>query len=344
MNNYYNDGGIIFFVVHLNTDFSKKIIYYVCLNKLLLKLYIDSCNSKKQSSISIEFKKMPNSYDEITDIFTNFSIHLNQQLPEKQTTNLNNSSVQFRCFYKGQVYKEDPVKYFLSTPTTIYAIEPIFGTKVAFAFAILKNFSQQCNSSVYIGKTKFYDKFETSESADQIIMKFGKGFIIEGDNKTQTISISYTMNGTLTEVIQDLSFFIEFIKKKSITFKKKKQEFPVDTIDGIQDKYNELVESYEYYKTIKQLFERLEFYEDINIDNIKESDYKKINLLIDCIYNKIPFNHKEEQIKTKVLKICNKKIAVLIVPITKKLVFIQISMILALELNYGKMNAQKKKL
>lgn len=317
LNNYYNDGGIVFFVVYLSPDFYKNIVYYSCLNRLVLKLYIDTCKNKKHNSISIELKKLPNNIDEISDIFTNFSLHLDQKLPEKKLPNLFDSSIQFSCSYKGTVFKDDPIKYFLTTPTTIYAIEPLFGTKVAVAMGLLQSFSKQCNSPVYIGNKKFFDKFESIETADKVCMKFGRGISIEGNNSTQSITINYSMKGTLTEVIQDLCFFKEFIENKSITINNQKQDFPVDTISDIKNKYDELVDTLNYYKTVKELFEKLEIHKEINIEDVTPADYEKLNSLIDSLVYNLSFKRSEKTIVSDIITICNNKIAILIAPISK---------------------------
>lgn len=66
---YRNDGGVLYFVVHIDVDKNKK-IYYAALQPFLINQYLRIAQSKKP--ISINLKELPDRPNDFENIVINF--------------------------------------------------------------------------------------------------------------------------------------------------------------------------------------------------------------------------------------------------------------------------------
>lgn len=77
LKDYLDDGGVMFFVVHISDDGTRKQIYYAALLPIKLRLILSNIGT--QTKKSIELKKFPDSNEDKTTILINFFSNMQKQ-------------------------------------------------------------------------------------------------------------------------------------------------------------------------------------------------------------------------------------------------------------------------
>ena len=85
LENYLNDGGVVFFVVYISKDGRDTKIYYSCLLPVKIRNILDR-NIKKNKKLIIEFNSFPEDNAEKVSLFLNFYDHMKKQTSFAKTT------------------------------------------------------------------------------------------------------------------------------------------------------------------------------------------------------------------------------------------------------------------
>ena len=78
LENYLNDGGVVFFVVYISKDGRNTKIYYSCLLPVKIRNILDR-NIKKNKKLRIEFNSFPEDNERKVSLFLNFYDHMKKQ-------------------------------------------------------------------------------------------------------------------------------------------------------------------------------------------------------------------------------------------------------------------------
>lgn len=324
LQNYYNDGGAIFFVVYIK-DYDNYKIYYETLTKIKLHGYLRICEKNNYASISITLTELPRqNLDEVTDVFTNFSKDYNQNLPKKDYTLeeiLNNGIKEYKQFkvsYHGIAYKNNPMSYFMTHPTTIYVESEGDGPDIAVAVGQLASIGQKQNLPVYIGDTKYYEKFQTEETVSEGKMYFGKSFIITFDKNNRQINFHWQIKGNLTQRITDTTFLLSFFHSSEFSIDGQKMTFPIPEGKVTKKDIEYYEQNLRFLKAVKDILDFFGVRKELDYDSVTAKDEETLLFLIDQVFNKKKYkNEQKEAIVLQAVKVANISFLIEIVKVSE---------------------------
>ena len=324
LENYFKDGGIIYFVV-LMQDYDNFQIYYDNLTTVKIRRYLNSMGDKK--SISIPFRIFPKeNIEEFTDIFFNFSLDMHKK-PSEKYLSLNDlykkPPVGFDTIsvhYRGIQYK-DPKDYFLTHDVVLYANHSDTATSFPVEYIRFTEFGETYNSPVVIDNVEYYPCFRLSQSKEGMKVILGKSISFLHLKNSGNVIFNLKFKGTLSERIKDTEFILALFKFKyySVTGNK---PHTFSFGDGIEDfnftkniAYHE--KSLNHLKELEKVFEILKIKEDLNMDNMSDKDDEYLNLLVSSILYKesvdlVISNKTATGLVHVRIKICNLSISLLI--------------------------------
>ena len=221
---YRNDGGVLYFVVHIDVDKNKK-IYYAALQPFLINQYLRIAQSKKL--ISINLKELPDRPNDFENIVINFIEESQKQSILKTGKNwtieeveklLGRDNMRMNCHFTCIGYdRNDPFSYLKNNELYLHIQNPD-GT-LSFPVQHLEGAESvitERSINVYSNGRKYYDLVQVERHKDETLtFYFGKSFkyICERDKHT----LKYALTGNLDERLQDLRFIIDVFDTKCLT-------------------------------------------------------------------------------------------------------------------------------
>lgn len=276
---FLKDGGAIFFVSEIYDDFDSRVFYCILLPIDINAILKDKMN---QETVTLKLSRLPAEEIEVADIFLNFIYDKIAQLStaDKEKVNmqdwlnsghkLNDISISYSSFDKNIV---NPFQ--LMTKHSMYVYQNIdqFNIKIPIdkAEKLIVNYNDLDKIE---SKTFIYDKVSTKWEDGNANYSFGKTLILH--LSTTSIELVTKLNGSLNEVIRDLSFLIEIIEYRY--FKINQNTVSINDLDVSY--VNSVRNLFDQYTAIKSALDFLGVDDDLNIQDVVESELWKIDLLI----------------------------------------------------------------
>ena len=220
---YRNDGGVLYFVVHIDVDKNKK-IYYAALQPFLINQYLRIAQSRKP--ISINLKELPDRPNDFENSVINFIEESQKQSILKTGKNwtieeveklLGRDNMRMNCHFTCIGYdRNDPFSYLKNNELYLHIQNPD-GT-LSFPVQHLEGAESvitERSINVYSNGRKYYDLVQVERHKDETLtFYFGKSFkyICERDKQT----LKYALTGNLDERLQDLRFIIDVFDTKCL--------------------------------------------------------------------------------------------------------------------------------
>ncbi len=294
MNNYLNDGGVIFFVVYLTADGDKVKIYFETLSPIKLKNYL--AEAKGQFSKSITLRTWTDDKKRKETIFLNFHLDCNKQISfsnenisleklekEGYLTSLNISVTGY-----GNT-KSDIIKAFLENEVYIYANVKGYKTPVPIDLVpcyLQAKEVQKC--VVSINDKKYYDSITRIHTKGKVDIKIGASLTIEIIENNCRSKIKYKSAPMLSDRIRDTEFIIDVIQAENFMLDSTNINFQPQGTDFERFNIEEQTESLEFCRKVQRLFQILNIQIDLNLEELTEQEFQELNKLIFAIVDKRP--------------------------------------------------------
>lgn len=301
---YRNDGGVIYFVVYIAADKSKK-IYYAALLPFLINQYLKVVHSNK--TIAVNLKELSDEPNDFENLVINFVQESQKQSISRTGKNwtieeveslLGKDNMRMNCQFTCIGYdKKDPFSYLKNNELYLH-VQNADGT-ISFPVEHLENVEAVVTErSIEIstnGKT-YYNVIKVERHRDETVtLLFGKSFKFIWGKEKQTLK--YTLLGNLDERILDLQFIINVFETKCISFNgvelplnPTKREIDNFDIEGAKG-------TLKYYELIKEMLNILHVAVPLDMDKLTEKQENNVKMLINTIvYKKCASFQEKDQI------------------------------------------------
>ena len=287
LKNYYNDGGVIFFVVLIQKDtFAKKIFYADLLPVKLKPLLSDK---KKQT---IEFKKFPSENKQKQAIFRNFDNNSKKQasftksdsfLPLKvlKTQADNIEKITTTLFEASDDDRKDPIQMLFKSELYFYANlkESNIPQPLDTPLSVFQT-HEQIPVPIFVGGIQFYSDFSRIRSRSDTVVKIGKSLTMDFEKG----KIDFKLADNLRDAVVDLDFFIQIILSES--FQIDNMQIPLNSDDFKSFNVPQEQIFLSNLKNILQVLDYLNIKDDINISELTDKDKKNLAELIVAFVDK----------------------------------------------------------
>ena len=315
LNNYLNDGGVMFFVVCVS-NYDNYRIYYETLSPLKLIRYIK--NMEDRNSISISLKTFPkDNIEEFTDIFLNFSDDINKQASEKilsindfmKNRPLGYDSFNVQC--RSIKYKH-AIDFFLENEVTVYIKHSDTEISTPIDQIRFKTFDQDVSFPILIEYKKYYSNYKLSYSIEGTKLLIGNSTSILYPKEEKKAIFNFKVQGTLSQRIDDTKFYLGLLNKKYFTISGEKSynvDIPFDETESVKqiEYFNKYLE---YLLELEKTLSILKIKNELDFKDFTKKDEEHINIIISSIlYNEpqdLIFDKEiEEDAIFQSIKICN---------------------------------------
>ena len=290
---YQKESGAIYFYVYMGEHESQ--IYYSMLLPYDLKRILKNSAGKKK--IKIELERFPeNDINEMTNIFMAFISNKHKQsevifdeiytLEELEDRGVAIESVGFE--FTGIGFDKRNFDKFLTTHS-FYLYAKTKGIKKYIPIEKAANITlfQDVDAQISIGGITYYTKLTLNSRQGKRTIQFGASFEFDIP-ETPPATLEVHITGKLKQRITDIEFMIALnsIKKLSLNG----VEFVFEEFNISDQELIMLKQTLAKLKIIKETLDELGVQCELDIDNISESDERKINVLVKAIKEKEPIS------------------------------------------------------
>lgn len=300
---YMMNGGTMFFVVYLDQDNGNPLqVYYTD----LLPIKIKELLKVRKGTYSVKFRKFPSDKLKKTELLLNFYEDARKQasFAGKDIPTIDDLAKQgvlesLTFSYMGLGDYDDHSafpKMLDGNPMTVYAnvkggTAPI---PVEYHECVTHiTMSNENDIPVTVNGKPYYAKFKTITTAESIEHCIGSSVKVLIPNtgkrdEPMPLSVKIKLKGTLSERIAAIEFIIAMIEHGSFNIGRAEipSKFPKEELERIR--ICNLPEILNGYKRAKAVLDSLNVKKDLHVDECTEEDYKKLNLLIGTIGDKLP--------------------------------------------------------
>lgn len=286
LHNYYRDQGVIYIIVLLKEKldgFFEKQCYYCSLDYYELKKQIKK--GEGQKSITLEFKKFPQSVDLIEELFLNFHDAIHSQsnirnvevLPSiTELIEANGGTFNFSVMVRPGESILDK-----ATSSEIYLYTDTPNGKLPFKEGKCKLVITETEENVVsVDKRVFYTNIKREHSEGKNIVLIGDSFRLSYDGSS--ISFSYHQTNSLRQRVVDTEFLLAVQETGHFSINKCEIKLSVTHSNDI----DRIKKSLSFLEKAVKLLDVLNIKEDINLDNIQKKDLDWIKTLYCCIVEK----------------------------------------------------------
>lgn len=295
LRNFLNDGGAIYFVVHMDNNGEKTKIYFKQFLPFSLRNILDDL-PPDQKTKSIQFKEFPNNHPEKEYIFRNFLKHKDKQASITKKKPLTEEELKEKGLFNGCVFgfivpkscSEDPFKYAFKNENFLYATTPLSDVPLKCVDNIKKMAFHYENAPVCIGNKVYFNCYDSVRYIDHTDICLGKNIVLSGKQNSAELNFEAFETGTYKEQINDCEFLLDFFSHNELNLggdikKFEKHEVEKKSIDIVKRKLKELYKLREALKTLglKEKF-------DINLDEMNHDDSIQLYFLVKGLIDKKP--------------------------------------------------------
>jgi len=292
LKNYLNDGGVIFFVVHMK-DFDDFKIYYNSLLPFDLRKIISQAEGQATKRIKLE--QFPSKYrDGMMRILIGFLQDKKKQgtlLPNiRSMEDLKKSNMEIEQFTFsvpriGSESEEELFENMLNSEQFIYAKPK--GIEASFAIDKIhfETITQKMDVPIVVNGETVYTGFSVVRSLGGTkTIELGEGVTIQlsGHNA----KFNFEFNGTLHDQISEITLILALIEKQQVligtyVMEGGNYDFRGHTLEELKERLSEL-------KKIDQTLKLLHIKKDLNLGKLTNDELNLLNSLIGGIYYKKP--------------------------------------------------------
>ena len=311
LNNYYRDGGCVFFLISVNTSDSSANMFYSPLHVFDLKKILDRAGQQKY--ITIKLNPFPQDEpNEMASIFMSFVENSRKQmsfigreivsLEQLENGGIEIESLSFNT--SGVDFSIDNIGAFISTHDFYLYAKPK-GLNIDIPVEKVSNaiVSKTVLGKVFVKDTEYYPSYNVLYEKGDSTIRVGKGISISLDQANNKVSMNFKPIGTLSDFIQDVSCFSDMLESQEITLNGIRLRFNgIGTVD-----INKYKDGLHYFKDVKRMLDLLGVTEELQCENLSEKDDINIRNFVNAVlYNRrIGFPDAKDNVIHGPIKISN---------------------------------------
>ncbi|GAE92947.1 hypothetical protein JCM21714_1976 [Gracilibacillus boraciitolerans JCM 21714] len=283
LDNYFRNGGILFFLVEI-VSASKTQIYYLDLLPIDLKKIIKDMGTKK--TITQSLKRLDISSDSLEMLCRYFILHSEKQplslLIDKEFAF---DSYKIKFFTPSQYDVQD---FLLEHGTYAYRHIDDLGIDIPLYKIKIKNIEEETDLWIGIDSVKWYTEVKREISKEYVKLKFGSSLEVI-INKTangsmdrqQPLKINFNEKGTISDRIKDSKFMLQMIKENSLNI-----NGSIIELNKFEDtsRLKNLPNYISNLEDIIETFRKLNILFDDDIDDFSGEELKTLNALVNIFY------------------------------------------------------------
>ena len=311
INNFYRDGGCVFFLISVDTSVSTAKIFYASLHVFDLKKILDGAGNQKTTTIKLE--RFPqDDPNEMASIFMSFVENSRKQtsfigkeiasLEQLEKKGIEIESLSFNT--SGVGLNIDNIGTFISTHDFFLYAKPK-GLDVDIPVEKIRNaiVSKPVHGKVLVRDTEYFPSYAVLYEKGEPILRVGKGISISLVQQNRKVTVDFKPTGTLSEFIQDASCFIDMMESREISLNGAWLPFTgMCGVDLCKYRYN-----LRYYKEVKKMLDLLGVTEELQCEGLTYKDEINIRNVVNAIlYNRrIGFPDTKDSVIHGPIKIAN---------------------------------------
>ena len=294
LENYLNDGGVIFFVVLIGNNGLDTKIYYSCRLPVKLRSILD--NNIKKKKRSIELKPFPDDNLKKVSVLLNFYDHR-----QKQTSFVNSELQSLDELDKQGVLEGislSVTNYGCSKTDTynqlfrddVYMYANIRGSAVLQPLMEIPmdlNIEETIEAEVSVNGVVYYSQFQIIRSKDKVILAIGESFTISKSEEKSVFTIKFEQTPILKNQVIDLEFILALHEYKQ--FEIGGHILPINFEKLInEENVGKLQQNLEYCHNLMRVLGIFKLDTEIDMNNLSEKDYHTNDQMIKGLLNNEP--------------------------------------------------------
>ena len=310
LNNYYKDGGCVFFLISVDLSSGNSRIFY----KTLLVVDLDKIikGAGKQKTSTIHLNLFPTEANEISSIFMGFTDNVHKQMgfigkdiPTFESLEASGAEITSLTFTASGIgLTLDEIPRFLSTHD-FYLYAKVKGLDVDVPIDKVTNaiISKPVDGEVRIKDRCFFPAYRVVYENGNPLIRIGKGISVALKEDEKRITVHTDRPDALSDFILEADFFIELVEQGELTLNGVTIPLNGASLPDLQERKKKL----EYCKDVKKMLDYLGVTEELLLNDLSENDEKNLrNFTGAVLYNrKIGFPNMEQEQFYCAFKIAN---------------------------------------
>ncbi len=310
LNNYYKDGGCVFFLISVDLSSGNSRIFY----KTLLVVDLDKIikGAGKQETSTIHLNLFPTEANEISSIFMEFTDNVHKQMgfigkdiPTFESLEANGAEITSLTFTASGIgLTLDEIPKFLSTHD-FYLYAKVKGLDVDVPIDKVTNaiVSKPVDGEVRVRERCFFPAYRVVYENGKPLIRIGKGISVALKAEDNRITVHTDRPDTLSDFIIEADFFVELVEQGELTLNGVTIPLNGASLADLQERKKTL----EYCKDVKKMLDYLGVTEELLLNDLSENDEKNLrNFTGAVLYNrKIGFPNMEHDQFYGAFKIAN---------------------------------------
>lgn len=285
LKNYLHNGGVLYFVVHINSSTQKRQIYYVDLTPVQIRIILRE--AKNQITKNIEMSEFPS--DSIHKQLIVKSCYDNCQrqasfsdaeLPSLESLEKSGllETLSIRIPATAGV---DPIDALVENGGYLYA--NLKGNVIPQPLEMIaKNLvvTEEKAVTVSVKDRVFYTSVQVERNASTMKVVLGKSFFITINKKNHTTKYRYESNDSLRSRVIDLDFILSCIENEGFTYAG--AFLPFKTSEAVFSNFDVEKErnSLKRLQMILKAIDVLGCQKDLNLKSLTQDDYRNLDSLV----------------------------------------------------------------
>ena len=292
LKNYLYDGGIVFFVVYINSNSLANKIYYAELPPIKLKLILTEAKKK-----NITLKEFPDDGNEKATIFLNCWSNCQKQSSFVDAKLYTLEELEAQGVLEGittsvsgyGLDRHDPQKALISNEVYMYA--QIKGSTIPQPLGFIPfdiHTITESKAAITVNGIPFYDFCTRIRSKNSMSVKIGQSFSITLSEGQSSYKLNYTSSSQLRVLVKDLEFQLAVLDARQFEFDG--HIFPIDYTKGDFSNFDigRQRDMLAYHKKMVQVFDMLGATDDVDLLKLTLQEKRHINHLIMAFVDKEP--------------------------------------------------------
>lgn len=316
LDNWLRDGGVMLFVVLLDSTGEESAIYYRGLTPVLIRQLQKFSHGKKK--LSVPLRQFPNNENGKVSALVNFFDNMKKQTsfataPLYSTEELTKKglleSITITTTSFGKANEQDIMSAFLSDDVYIYA--NLKGSSVPQPLSEVPmdiHIGTELHGDVYSDGKKYYSAYRLVRYAEGMDAILGKSITLTLPADKTKGKLNFKLAGTLSDYIRDIECMISIIDSGELSINGGVFSFS----DIEKDKADQYREMLAYFRDVKKMLDSLGVVKELIPEKLTERDAINIrNFTNAIVHNKpISFSGSNEDLVYGKFKIANLEICI----------------------------------
>ena len=298
LKNYLYDGGIVFFVVYVDSSGLANKIYYDELPPIKLRLILTEAKEKKiKKNINITLNEFTDDGNEKATIFLNCLKNCQKQSSFVETKLYTIKELEAQGALEGisisvsgfGLDRHDPQKALISNAVYVYA--QIKGSPIPHPLEFIPldiQTASESKAAITVNGIPFYDSCTRIRSKNLMKVKIGQSFNIILPEEKSEYKLNYKSSNKLRVLVKDLEFQLAVLDVGHFEFDG--YIFPIDYTKGDFSNFDidRQRDILTYHKKMVQVFDMLGATGDVDLSKLTLQEERTIDYLIIAFVDKEP--------------------------------------------------------